>query len=42
MLSTTQTTENHESAEFEVVDGTIPEETLGNVAVTSGAEKHQV
>lgn len=37
VLSTTQTTENHESAEFEAVDGTNPDG-----AVTTGSEKHQV
>ena len=39
VLSTTQTTENHESAEFEAIEGTIPDETVG---VSTGAEKHQV
>ena len=37
MLSTTQTTENHESAEFEAIEGTNPDG-----AITTGSEKHQV
>lgn len=37
VLSTTQTTENHESAEFEAIEGTNPDG-----AVTTGSEKHQV
>jgi hypothetical protein len=42
VLSTNQTTENHESADFETVDGMDPAEPLGVTSITSGAEKHHV
>jgi hypothetical protein len=42
VLSTTQTTENHESAEFEAIEGTNPDGAVTDGAVTTGSEKHQV
>jgi hypothetical protein len=42
VLSTNQTTENHESAEFETVEGLEPNETSGHGSIAVGAEKHQV